>query len=159
MNRARQWLFVLAALSIAAIVLFPIYWMVLTAVLPSELTRSRVPVLVPKLSAVSLDAFVAVLARKPVLTWLGNSMAVTLGATVVSLTIATLAGYSLSRFRNRAQQSAGFALLLSKMLPASLIVIPFFIGFSTFGLINHRLGLVLANAAVEIGRASWRERV
>src|SRR6266480_1168958 len=103
MNRSRQWLLALAALSIAAIVLFPIYWMVLTAVLPSELTRSRTPVLLPKLSAVSFDAFAAVLARKPVLTWLGNSMAVTLGATVVSLTIATLAGYSLSRFRSRAQ--------------------------------------------------------
>ena len=94
MTGSRRWLLTLAALAIAAVVLFPIYWMVLTAVLPSELTRSRVPVLVPKLSAVSLDAFVAVLARKPVLTWLGNSMAVTLGATVVSLTIATLAGRS-----------------------------------------------------------------
>src|SRR5213083_1835272 len=155
MNRSRQWLLVLAALSIAAIVLFPIYWMVLTAVLPSELTRSRAPVLLPKLSAVSFDAFAAVLARKPVLTWLGNSMAVTLGATVVSLTIATLAGYSLSRFRSRAQQGAGFALLTSKMLPASLIVIPFFIGFSTFGLINHRLGLVFANAAVGVPFATW----
>src|SRR5947199_185647 len=41
------------------------------------------------------------------------------------------------------------------MLPASLIVIPFFIGFSTFGLINHRLGLVLANAAVGVPFATW----
>src|SRR5436190_23601830 len=75
-------------------------------------------------------------------------MAVTLGATVVSLTIATLAGYSLSRFKSRAQQGAGFALLVSKMLPSSLIVIPFFIGFSTFGLIDSRWGLVVAKAAV-----------
>ena len=32
-----------------------------------------------------------------------NSALVTLGATVISLTIAALAGYSLSRFRTRAQ--------------------------------------------------------
>src|SRR5438876_12349932 len=155
MTRSRPWLLALAALAVAAIVLFPIYWMLLTALLPSELTRSRAPVLLPRLSEVSVDAFAAVLARKPVLTWLGNSIAVTLGATVVSLSIATLAGYSLSRFRSRAQQGAGFALLMSKMLPASLIVIPFFIGFSTFGLINHRLGLVLANAAVGVPFATW----
>ncbi len=158
MSRARRWLLTLAALAIAGIVLFPIYWMLLTAVLPSELTRSRTPVLLPKLSAVSLDAFAAVLAREPVLTWLGNSVAVTAGATVISLTIATLGGYSLSRFRGRSQQGAGFALLVSKMLPASLIVIPFFIAFSTFGLINSRFGLMLANAAVGVPFATWLMR-
>src|SRR5258706_5594070 len=155
MDRSRPWLLTLAATAIAAVVLFPIYWMLLTAVLPSELTRSRAPVLLPKLSAASFDAFAAVLSRKPVLTWLGNSLVVTLGATIVSLTIATLAGYSLSRFRSRAQQGAGFALLVSKMLPASLIVIPFFIGFSTFVLIDIRLGLMLVNATVAVPFATW----
>ena len=158
MSRTRRWLLALAALVVAGIVLFPIYWMLLTAVLPSELTRSRTPVLLPKLSAVSLDAFAAVIVREPVLTWLGNSVAVTAGATVISLTIATLAGYSLSRFRGPSQQWAGFALLVSKMLPASLIVIPFFIAFSTFGLINSRFGLMLANAAVGVPFATWLMR-
>ena len=41
------------------------------------------------------------------------------------------------------------------MLPASLIVIPFFIAFSTFGLIDSRWGLILANAAVGVPFATW----
>ena len=155
MTRSRQWLLALAALAVAAVVLFPIYWMLLTSMLPSELTRSRDPVLLPRLSALSLDAFAAVLARKPVLTWLANSGIVTVGATFISLVISTLAGYSLSRFKSRAQQGAGFALLVSKMLPSSLIVIPFFIGFSTFGLIDSRWGLIVANAAVGVPFATW----
>ena len=152
---ARKWWFTAAALLLAAIVLFPVYWMALTSVLPSELTRSRTPVLLPKWSALSLDAFTNILARKPVLTWLANSVIVTVVATFISLIIATLAGYSLSRFKSRAQQGAGFALLVSKMLPASLIVIPFFIAFSTFGLIDSRWGLILANAAVGVPFATW----
>lgn len=155
MASGRRALLALATLAIAVIVLFPIYWMLLTALLPSELTRARAPVLLPRFSAMSFDAFAAVLARKPVLTWLGNSVAVTAAAAVLSLAIATLAGYSLSRFKSRAQQAAGFALLVSKMLPASLIVIPFFIAFSTFGLIDSRGGLVLANAAVGVPFATW----
>jgi len=155
MTRSRQWLLVLAALAIATVVLFPIYWMLLTSVLPSELTRSRSPVLLPELSALSFDAFAAALERKPVLLWLGNSAIVTIGATLISVVISTLGGYSLSRFRSRAQQGAGFALLVSKMLPSSLIVIPFFIAFSTFGLIDNRWGLVLANAAVGVPFATW----
>jgi multiple sugar transport system permease protein len=154
-SSTRKWLFTAAALLLAAIVLFPIYWMALTSVLPSELTRSRSPVLLPRLSALSLDAFSNIVARKPVFTWLANSVIVTVAATLISLIIATLAGYSLSRFKSRAQQGAGFALLVSKMLPASLIVIPFFIAFSTFGLIDSRWGLILANAAVGVPFATW----
>ncbi len=107
------------------------------------------------MSALSFDAFAAALERKPVLLWLGNSAVVTIGATFISVVISTLGGYSLSRFRSRAQQGAGFALLVSKMLPASLIVIPFFIAFSTFGLIDSRWGLILANAAVGVPFATW----
>ncbi len=153
--RSRRWLYTLVAAVVAAIALFPVYWMALTSVLPSEITRSRSPPLLPPLSALSLEAFSAVLARKPVLTWLANSVIVTLAATCISLVIATLAGYSLSRFKSRAQQGAGFALLVSKMLPSSLIVIPFFIAFSTFGLIDSRWGLILANAAVGVPFATW----
>jgi len=120
-----------------------------------ELTRSRHPLLWPKLSALSVDAYSLILARKPVLTWLMNSAIVTIGATLISIVISTMGGYSLSRYKNRAQQGAGFALLVSKMLPASLIVIPFFIGFSTFGLIDSRWGLILANAAVGVPFATW----
>ena len=155
MTRSRQWVLTLGALAVAAVMLFPVYWMLLTSMLPSELTRSRDPVLLPRLSALSLDAFTTVLARKPVLTWLANSAVVTVAATFISLVISTLAGYSLSRFKSRAQQGAGFALLVSKMLPSSLIVIPFFIGFSTFGLIDSRWGLIVANAAVGVPFATW----
>jgi multiple sugar transport system permease protein len=153
--RRGRWPLTIGALAVAAIVLFPVYWMALTSLVPSELTRARSPVLLPPLSAISLDAYSAVLARKPVLSWLFNSIVVTFGSTAISLTIATLAGYSLSRFKSRAQQGAGFALLVSKMLPGSLIVIPFFIAFSSFGLIDSRWGLILANAAVGVPFATW----
>ncbi len=48
MAAARRALFALAALAVGVIVLFPIYWMLLTALLPSELTRARAPVLLPR---------------------------------------------------------------------------------------------------------------
>src|SRR5208282_3444355 len=62
MPGARRALLALAAAAVAAIVLFPIYWMLLTALLPGELTRSRAPLLLPQWSALSLDAFAAALA-------------------------------------------------------------------------------------------------
>ena len=61
-----------------------------------------------------------------------------------------MAGYSLSRFKTIGQQAAGLTLLASKTLPSSLIVIPFFIMFTTFHLINSKVALVLANASVGV---------
>ncbi len=143
------------AILIAAFILFPVYWMVVTSLLPTDIVLSRDPPLLPPLSAISLQAYVDVFERKPLLAWLVNTLVVTFGSVAIALVISTLAGYSLSRFRTRGQQTAGFVLLLSKMLPPTLIVIPFFIMFTSFGLIDSLFGLMLANAAVGVPFASW----
>ncbi|HVO89652.1 MAG TPA: carbohydrate ABC transporter permease [Casimicrobiaceae bacterium] len=140
---------------LTAVLLFPLYWMIVTAVLPTEKVLSRAPPLLPAWSDVSFEAFVTVFTRKPLATWLANSAMVMIGATVLSLVVATLAGYSLSRFRTRVQQAAGLTLLLTKMLPGSLIVIPFFIMAATFHLVDSLWALMLANAAVGIPFATW----
>jgi len=143
------------AAAVAVVLLFPLYWMILTAVLPTADVLSRDPPLLPTLSRLDTAAFAAVFARKPLGTWLANSLLVTIGATLISLVIAALAGYSLSRFRTPAQQWTGLTLLLTKMLPGSLIVIPFFIMASTFHLIDSLFALMLANAAVGVPFATW----
>jgi multiple sugar transport system permease protein len=144
-----------AVAALAAVMLFPLYWMVVTAVLPTSLVLTREPTLLPAPSDATLRAFVAAFERRPLAAWIGNSVLVTVGATALSLVIAALAGYSLSRFRTRAQELTGLALLVTKMLPGSLIVIPFFIMATTFHLIDSLWALMLANAAVGVPFATW----
>jgi multiple sugar transport system permease protein len=151
----RKWLWLALAVLTVAVVLSPIYWMLVTSLLPSSVVLSRHPPLVPPLERISLDAFIEVFHRRPVLTWVINSTLVALGSTVLSLVIASLAGYSLSRFTTRAQRVAGAALLLTKMLPGSLIVIPFFVMFTTAHLIDTRFALILANVSVGVPFATW----
>lgn len=144
-----------AALALAIVILFPVYWMFVTSLLPTSIVLSRDPPLFPPPGSVSFAAYGEVFARKPVLRWFLNSAAVTCGSVAIALVVSTLAGYSLSRYRTRGQQAAGFVLLLSKMLPPTLIVIPFFIMFTTFGMIDSLWGLMLANAAVGVPFAAW----
>ncbi len=153
--RWHRWGFLALALLMVGIILFPVYWMLVTSVLPSSLVLSRQPPLIPPLDQMSFAAYVDVFTRRPVLRWILNSAMVVAGSTIVSLTIATLAGYSLSRFHTPAQRVAGATLLLSKMLPGSLIVIPFFVMFTTLHLIDNLLGLVIANIAVGVPFATW----
>jgi multiple sugar transport system permease protein len=154
-QRVQRWLWFALAAATVAIVLLPIYWMIVTSLLPSSIVLSRHPPLLPPLEHVSLDAFAGVFRRRPVLTWILNSTLVAVGSTIVSLVIATLAGYSLSRWQTRAQKVAGAALLLTKMLPGSLIVVPYFVMFTTAHLIDTRAALVAANVAVGVPFATW----
>jgi len=153
--RWHRYAFAMLAVLLVAIVLFPVYWMLVTSVLPSSIVLSRRPPLLPPLDAVSLAAYAEVFHRRPVLAWMTNSAIVVAGSTVVSLTVATLAGYSLSRFHTPAQRVAAATLLLSKMLPGSLVVVPFFVMFTTLHLTDSLAGLILANVSVGVPFATW----
>ena len=153
--RRRQLFLLGAMIVITAIVLFPVYWMVVTAVLPTSEVLSRNPPLIPPFSHMSFASFLTVWKRQPLLEWMLNSSIVSLGSTVVGMIVATTGGYSLSRYRSRGQQVAGGLLLISKILPPSLIIIPIFIMFSLLHLVDTYVGLVLANAAAGIPFATW----
>jgi multiple sugar transport system permease protein len=153
--RWHRYAFMALAVLMVAIVLFPVYWMLVTSLLPPSIVLSRRPPLIPPFDAVSFAAYAEVFHRRPVLTWMANSAIVVAGATLVSLTVATLAGYSLSRFHTPAQRVAGATLLLSKMLPGSLIVVPLFVMFTTLHLTDSLAGLVLANVSVGVPFATW----
>jgi multiple sugar transport system permease protein len=151
----RPYLLLAIALACLAVVLFPFYWIVITSILPTEIVLSRNPPLFPPLGEITFAAYPEVFARKPMLTWIANSIQITAGTLAITISTGAMAGYSLSRFRTKAQQAMGFGLLASKMLPGSLIIIPFFILFSKAGLIESKLGVILANSAVAVPFATW----
>lgn len=155
MARSRNLAPLLACCAIALVVLFPVYWIFLTSILPTEVMLSRNPPLLPPLDRITFEAYPAVFERKPMFTWLANSVSVVLGTLTLTIAASAMAGYSLSRYRTKAQQAMGFGLLASKMLPGSLVIIPFFILFSKVGLIETKLGVVLANSAIAVPFATW----
>lgn len=151
----RPYLLLATSLICLVVVLFPFYWIVITSILPTEIVLSRNPPLLPPLGEITFAAYFEVFARKPLLTWISNSMMITAGTLAITISTGAMAGYSLSRFRTKAQQAMGFGLLASKMLPGSLINIPFFILFSKAGLIESKFGVILANSAVAVPFATW----
>jgi multiple sugar transport system permease protein len=72
--------------------------------------------------------------------------------------VATLAGYALSRSRRPWTTAMGYFVLVSKMLPATLLVMPLYIIFHDLGLLSGRLSLVtaiLANMSFAVPFATW----
>jgi multiple sugar transport system permease protein len=151
--RATAWW--LATVISALIVLFPIYWMFMTAIMPAERILSIHPPLVPDFSVASLNAFHKVFSIHPLLAWIANSLGVGLAATISSLIVATFAGYSLSRWNFRPQQILGALLLFTKLVPATLIIIPLYITFNLLGLLDTYLSLMLAHMTIGVPLATW----
>lgn len=138
-----------------AVLLFPLYWMAQTAILPTSDVLSRTPSLVPRLDRASLDAFGALMAQYPLLQWFANSATVMIGSALLSTFCATLAGYSFSRFSSRTSNGIAFVLLLGRVLPGTLLALPFFVLFRWAGVLDSQVSVVLANASMIIPFATF----
>jgi len=136
-----------------AIVLFPFYWMVNTSLKPAtEIFLSPPTFASPNWS---LDAYVTVLTQRPVARYFLNSLAVALGTTVLSVTLAALAAYGFTRFFPKGATPFIVFLLFTKMLPETLLIIPYFRLMSDLGLLNTYLALILAYSSFALPFSVW----
>jgi len=127
---------------------FPVYWMATTALsLNSELYGTG-QVIWPQLQ--NLPELWRELGQVPIGLWLFNTLLIAAGGTVLSLTLGSLAGYALSRFRFHGKGLVGFLLFMTQVVPEALILVPLYAMFITFGLLNSLIGLVLANVGFSL---------
>jgi multiple sugar transport system permease protein len=132
---------------------FPIYWMYDTAITPRGQLFTGQP-LIPDVTRTPqiLDVFTS---GVPLLQWLGNSSIVAFCTTFLSLLLAVLAGYGLSRYRFHGRGVIGFILFATQMLPEALLIVPLYALFAGLGLLNGLVGLVLADTAFVMPVAVW----
>jgi len=148
--RALKW----AAIAICLVVtLFPFYWMVNTSLKPASEIFLSPPTFVS--SNWSLDAYVSLLTQKPLLRFFMNSLIVSAGTTLLSLVLAALAAYGLTRFFPGGATLFVMFLLFTKMLPETLLVIPYFQLMSDLGLLNTYFALVLAYSSFALPFSVW----
>jgi len=69
--------------------------------------------------------------------------------------VSSLAGYAMSRFNFGGIRETGYLLLMARMLPASLLIIPLYMIFAKLGLINNYLSLVIANTTFIVPFGAW----
>jgi len=136
-----------------AVALFPIYWMLNTSLKPSsEIFRSP-PSFVS--AQWSLEAYGEIFRTRPIARYLVNSLIVSAGATILSVVLASLAAYGFTRFFIRGANLFIIFLLFTKMLPETLLVVPYFQLMSTLGLINTYTALILAYSSFALPFSVW----
>lgn len=106
-------------------------------------------------TGLTLENFEQVFASTGVLTWLGNSITVTLITVVVSVAVAAPAGYVLSRVRNRLVSSYSLVLFVIQSLPVVTAIIPLFILFVNLGLVDSLWGIAIIYIGSTLSVATW----
>src|SRR5690625_2692267 len=154
-NPARRLVIAGVVVLFAVVALFPIYWMLVSALLPTSETLSTEPPLIPNPAGLDFSYFSEVLTGSQLPTWFLNSTLTTVGSVFLSMLVSTFAGYSLSRMRGRLQDAASASMLLTRVLPGTLLVIPLFEVFSSLHLLNTLWSIILANCTVIIPFAVW----
>ena len=97
--RTFGWLLLAVVLLIA---LFPLYFMTITAFHPPSLATARTPTLFTIAS--DPQAFRDLVHQYPYMTWMSNTVIVSVCSTILSVSFATFAAYSLSRLRYPGRQ-------------------------------------------------------
>ncbi|MGV1768166.1 carbohydrate ABC transporter permease [Rhizobium rhizogenes] len=143
----------LALLAYLLFALFPIYWLVKVSATPTKLLYSEGVRLWP--SQATLDHYLFVLINSEFPTFFKNSLIVSLGTAFVVTVLASLAGYAMSRFNFRGKAAILALMLLTQMFPLSMLIAPIFKMYSSLGLTNSLLGLIIVYSAFNVPFAAF----
>jgi multiple sugar transport system permease protein len=143
---ARNRLMLAIALVLAAIYLFPLYWMYITTLKSGSAMFATPPSFWPRDPQWSTYAYVW--ESRNLARYMGNSLFIAVGAVILITLLGTGCAYVLARYRNGWVDVGLFLILMLQVLPASLMITPIFVGFSQIGLLDYpRLAVIIAIAA------------
>ncbi len=135
--------FALIAL-IAMFVIVPIYWTLVTS-LKQESDIMRKGLYLP--DPATLKNYIFAWIKADFSVYFKNTLIIS-GATALIVIVLTLfTAYALSRFRFRGRKAFMAALLITQLLPSTVLIIPLFLIFNGLGLIDTLFSLVISYTA------------
>jgi multiple sugar transport system permease protein len=137
------------------VLLFPFYWMAVTAVKPNhQLTNYRdySPFWVV---GPTLDHIKYLLFQTSYPGWLWNTMIVSVFSTILSLAASVFAAYAIERVRFTGARVTGLMIFLAYLVPPSILFIPLAFMVFQFGIYDTRLALILTYPTFLIPFCTW----
>ena len=133
----------------AAVVVFPLYWMLVTAVsTPAELYADDAA-LYPR--ALAWENFVAPLQRYPFLRWSANSAVIAGVSVVLTVVVNLAAGYAFAKLDFPLKDLLFLAILSTLMVPVQVIMVAQFQLVVDLDLVGTPMGVVLPRLAEAFG--------
>jgi multiple sugar transport system permease protein len=134
---------------VALVTLFPYIWMVLAAFKTNVQISDSSQALV---FTPTMDNFRNVLETNNFVPYILNSIYIAVGSTLVSLLLGVPAAWAIARFRLGANNGV---VLLARVVPAILLLVPWYYVFSRMGLVGGYSVLILSHMFVGLPLVTW----
>ncbi len=151
----RRWVTIYIPLILMLVILlFPFYWMGMTAFKPNEelLSKAGNPFW---LINPTLAHFKKLLFHTSYPAWLLNTVIVSVCSTFVSLFTSVLAAYAIERLRFKGAKVAGMVIFFAYLVPPSIIFIPLASIVYQYGLFDTRMALILTYPTFLVPFCTW----
>jgi len=136
-NKVNQGIVYIVLVLATIVSLFPFLWMIISATNKSvDVTKGR---LLPGSNL--LENIKNLLASTDLATALMNSAKISIATTILSLVIASLAGYGFEIYRSKAKDIVFNILLLSMMIPFAALMVPLFKMFGSISQVLPAIGI------------------
>jgi multiple sugar transport system permease protein len=138
--------------AMAGIVLFPVFWTLLSAF------KQNVDLLTPTprlFFTPTLDNIAYVLGRPSVLQALINSLIICGVSVLVGIVLGLPAAYAVARYPNRWTEEVQFFVLSLRFLPPVAVAIPLMVIWLNLGLYDTRLALIVTYSLLTISITIW----
>lgn len=147
-DRTKNALYLLAAVLAVVVFVLPLLWAMMRSLQPNAvITAAADPA---TFFQFTLDNFRGLATFGNLAQSVGNSAVVALGTALLTMIVATLAGYGFASFRFRLSSTAFALILITMMIPFQAIITPLFMELNAMGLTNSRLGLILFYTTVNL---------
>jgi multiple sugar transport system permease protein len=137
------------------ILLFPFYWMTVTAFKPNAELYDYATHNPFWISSPTLDHLYLLLFKTSYPRWLWTTMLVAVASTFISLLASTLAAYAIQRLRFQGSQYVGLAIYLAYLVPPSILFIPLATMVFQLGLFDTPFALILTYPTFLIPFCTW----
>jgi multiple sugar transport system permease protein len=84
-----------------------------------------------------------------------NSIIISVSAIVLTMLLGSMAAYGLTRFKFRGKGDLNFWILTTRMFPPVAIIIPVYMLFRNFNILDTHIALILMYVVFNLGIAIW----
>lgn len=148
-NRQKNIILCFIAIVVACIMLFPIYWIVVSSFKSNAEIFASPPTFIPKAFTVSAytDQFTG---ENSILISFANSCKVAIISMILACILAIPAAYGLARFKMRGKKGVIITFLITQMLPVTVILTPMFLVYKNLHLIDNALAPILSDTTISV---------
>jgi multiple sugar transport system permease protein len=139
--------------SLLVVVVFPFYWMTVTSFKGEDQMRSLVSMFWP--SPPVTENYEHLLRKTEFVSWFRNSVFVAISSTFVATAIGTIGAYALARLKFLGRAFMSSAVLITYLVPPSILFIPLYAQIRTLGLADSLGGLIAAYPSFTIPFVIW----